>query len=190
MSTINQYERWREREREVGRVVYWCGGGLGNEIQCGGGLGDVIQCGGRLVELQSWVLEDLAVELEQASGPITCCSVVVDLWGATVGLGLGAVELATCGGLIGGRLRLWSCDGYPWWSQHWLQRVQDQQGNFAGCGAVFGEASTGYNECSSHNGNLAGCGATGCWSQRALCGTSKKLGFGQALEPIWSPWRR
>ena len=29
------------------------------------------------------VLEDLAVELEQASGPITCCSVVVDLWGAT-----------------------------------------------------------------------------------------------------------
>ena len=83
---------------------------------------------------------------------------------------------------IGGGLRLWSCDGYPWWSQHWLQRVQGQQGNFAGCGAVFGEASTGYNECSGHNGNLAGCGATGCWSQRALCGTSRNWDLGR----LWS----
>ena len=88
MSTINQYERWRESQ--VGRVVYWCGGGLGNVIQCGGGL----------VELQSWVLEDLAVELQQGAGPTTCCSVMVDLWGARVGLGLGGgVELTTCSGL-------------------------------------------------------------------------------------------
>ena len=128
MSTINQYERWREREREVGRVVYWCGGGLGNEIQCGGGLGDVIQCGGRLVELQSWVLEDLAVELEQGAGPTTCCSVVADLWGATVGFGLGGgVELTTCSGL--------AVD--------------------LGCGAVIGalgEASTDCNECRGTQG--------------------------------------
>ena len=111
-----------------------CGGGLGNEIQCGGGLGNVIQCGGGLVGLQSRVLEDLAVELDQAAGPTTCCSVVVGLWGATVGPGLGGLEISRRSGL-----------------------VVD-----LGCGAVMGtlgEASTGYNECRGHKGNSAGCGA-------------------------------
>ena len=69
------------------------------------------------------------MELEQEAGSTTCCSVVVDLWGATVGLGLGAVELATCSGLV---LDL-------------------------GCGAVMGTlggASTGYNECRVNKGTL------------------------------------
>ena len=63
------------------------------------------------------------------TGSTTCCSVVVDLWGATVGLGLGAVELATCSGLV---VNL-------------------------GCGAVIGTlggASTGYNECRVNKGTL------------------------------------
>ncbi len=148
---------WSCNGMQCGGVIYFCGGGVGNVIQCGGGLGNVLQCGGGLVGLQSGVLEDLAVESDQEAGPATCCSVVVGMWGATVGLGLSGVELSTSSGL-----------------------VVD-----LGCGAVMGtlgEASTGYNECSGHNGNLAGCGATGCCSQRALCGTSRNWDLGR----LWS----